>query len=126
MSAKGGYVPRERDEQEMLFTWAALMAGRWPALRLMYHIPNGGSRDVREARRLSGQGVKAGVPDICLPAARGGYHGLFIELKRRKGGRLSEAQEAWIGALRREGYRAEVCAGFEAARRVVEEYMSAG
>ena len=126
MNARGGYAPRERDEQEMLFTWAALMAGRWPALRLMYHIPNGGSRDVREARRLSGQGVKAGVPDICLPAARGGYHGLFIELKRRKGGRLSEAQEAWIGALRREGYRAEVCAGFEAARRVVEEYMSAG
>ena len=113
----------ERDEQETLFRWAAYAAGRWPALKLMYHVPNGGSRDVREARRMKGQGVKAGVPDICLPAARGGYHGLYIELKRPRGGRVSEAQGEWIEALRREGYRAEVCAGFDQARAVIEEYL---
>ncbi len=44
-------------------------------------MPNGGKRDKATAAVLKRQGVKAGVPDIMLPAARAGYHGLYIELK---------------------------------------------
>mgnify|MGYP004433785991 CR=1 FL=1 len=38
-------------------------------------------RDARTAANLKRQGVKAGVPDLHLPVARGGYNGLYIELK---------------------------------------------
>lgn len=41
-------------------------------------------RDKATAVALKRQGVKAGVPDICLPVARNGYHGLHIELKAGK------------------------------------------
>ena len=41
----------------------------------------GGKRDAKTATILKRQGVKAGVPDLHLPVARGGYHGLYIELK---------------------------------------------
>lgn len=116
-------VPREADEQEALFRWAAYEAGRWPELRLLYHVPNGGSRNLVEAARLKAQGVRPGVPDICLPVARAGLHGLYIELKRRRGGRLSGDQRAWIEALRRAGYRALVCEGFDAARAAILEYL---
>ena len=80
------------------------MESRWPELRLLHAIPNGGKRDIRTAAMLKAEGVKPGVPDICLPVPRGGKHGLYIELKRRKGGTVSKAQEAWIRALMAQGF----------------------
>lgn len=113
----------ESQQQQLLFEWAALAAGRWPELALMYHIPNGGSRSKSEAGRFRAEGVKAGVPDICLPVARGGYHGLYIELKRVKGGRVSPAQQGWIAALRDQGYCACVCKGWDDAAHVIKKYL---
>lgn len=117
-------VPTEAQEQTTLFKWAALMARKWPELRLLHHIPNGGSRNAIEAARLKAQGVKPGVPDICLPCARKGHHGLYIELKRKKGGRVSEEQKSMIDALRDEGYKVAVCKGWEDAKNVITEYMN--
>lgn len=114
-----GKPMRESDEQAALFLWAAYR----PELRLMFHIPNGGSRNPIEAANLKRQGVKAGVPDVFLPIARHGCHGLFIEMKRAKGGVLSQFQREYIEALMREGYRVAVCHGFEEAKRTIEEYL---
>lgn len=115
--------PLEAQEQEALFRWAAYSAGKYPELRLMYAIPNGGSRDRREAHNLRLQGVKAGVPDICLPVPRGRFAALYIELKRQKGGRVSDEQRGWIEALNRAGNRAVVCRGYEEARAEIERYL---
>lgn len=119
-------TPYESAEQAALFRWAAMAAGKYPELRLMYHVPNGGSRNPLEAHNLKAQGVRRGVPDIVLPVPRGGYHGLYIELKRRKGGRLSEDQAVWIDRLNRVGHRAVVCQGWDAARAEIEMYLRAG
>ena len=119
----GGGMATEDEEQIMLFEWAAMMAGKWPELKWMYHIPNGGSRNGAEAGKLRAMGVKSGVPDVALDVARGGWHGLRIEMKRADGGRTSEAQREWIEHLNAEGYRAVVCAGWQTAARVIEEYL---
>ena len=116
-------APTEAQEQAALIRWAQSQRRRWPELELMFHIPNGGSRHRAEAAHLQAQGVKAGVPDLCLPVARGPYHGLYIELKRQKGGRLSIAQTEWLQALQAQGYRAVVCAGWESARDTIVEYL---
>ena len=116
-------TPTEDIEQTQLFAWAQYASGKYPELALMYHIPNGGKRSKAEAARFKAQGVKAGVPDICLPVPRGKYHGLYIELKRVKGGRVSEAQGEYIEALRKQGYRVKVCFGMEQARDVIVEYL---
>lgn len=116
----------ESDEQQTLMQWAALEAGRWPELRLLYHIPNGGRRGKSEADRLRREGVRAGVPDLCLPVARGKWHGLYIELKRREGGRVSEAQKAWLEALEEQGYCAKICRGWEEAANEIAEYLRRG
>jgi len=89
----------------------------------MFHIPNGGSRHKVEARKLKEQGVKAGVPDVCLPVARGGYHGLYVELKRIKGGKVSSDQQDWIKALAAEGYMAVVCRGWNEAAEAILKYL---
>jgi len=92
-------------------------------LDLLYHVPNGGSRRKSEAGRFKAEGVKAGVPDICLPVARNGLHGLYIELKRKKGGRTSKEQEQWIRWLDGQGYLAVVCKGWEEAANLIERYL---
>lgn len=113
---------REAEEQEALFRWAAWQAKQTPALELLFHVPNGGQRDASEAAHLKRQGVRAGVPDLCLPVARGGYHGLFIELKTA-GGRASAEQKDWIGRLRLQGYKAEICVGWMEAVKTICLYL---
>lgn len=121
--AKIGRVPYEAQEQKALFEWAAWARRKYPALDLLFAIPNGGTRNLIEAHHLKEQGVKAGVPDICLPVPNAFHTALYIELKRRKGGRVSEEQRGWIGALNRVGCRAVVCMGWEEARKEIENYL---
>lgn len=115
--------PTEDQEQATLFQWADAMSGKYPQLRLLYHIPNGGLRNKTVARHLKAQGVKSGVPDICLPVAQHGYHALYIEMKRRKGNKTTENQNLWIKALNEQGNLAVVCYGNEQARNIIERYL---
>ena len=115
--------PTEEQEQAAIFQWAALMQGQYPELRLLHHIPNGGQRNKATAARLKAQGVKPGVPDIFLPVSRRGYHGLYIELKRKKGGQLSEHQKEWLDALFKEGYLAVRCDGADEAIGIIADYL---
>jgi hypothetical protein len=116
-------VPTEAQEQVALFQWARMNRGKYPALDLLHAIPNGGSRNPIEARHLKEQGVKPGVPDICLPVPSAHHTALYIELKRRKGGRVSDEQRGWIAALNRVGCRAVVCKGWEEAKAEIERYL---
>lgn len=116
-------TPLEAEEQELVIQWAEWNEVRWPELRLLHAIPNGGYRRKSEAVRLKAQGVKAGVPDLHLPVARGGAHGLYIEMKRQKGGVLSSDQQDWIRDLTQEGYECAVCAGADAAITIITRYL---
>ena len=117
-------LPTESQEQTCLFRWSQMQQGCWPELRLLYHIPNGGSRHRLEAAHLKQQGVRAGVPDICLPVARGGNHGLYIELKRRKNSRVTPDQMKWISDLLAQGYAAAVCRGCDEAISLITDYLT--
>lgn len=116
-------IPTEDEEQIWLFSWAELNMGRFPELKLMHHIPNGGKRSKSEASRFKAMGVKAGVSDIFLPVSRGGYHGLYIELKA-KDGRPTKEQKDFIAAVEQEGYLAVVAYGGEEASKTIERYLS--
>ena len=116
-------APSEDEEQMQVVEWATLSEGRWPELRWLYHTPNGGKRGKAEAARFKRMGVKAGVPDLFLPVPCGQYHGLYIEMKRQKGGKLSRDQREWIDGLRRNGYRVWRCNGAKEAIDVLEAYM---
>ena len=95
-----------------------------PLLRLLYHTPNGGMRDMATAQAMKRAGVKAGVPDLFLPVARGGFHGLWIELKRSDhSNHALPDQEWWIEQLRAQGYRAVVCYGASEAIAELEDYL---
>ena len=86
-----------------------------------FHIPNGGSRNAREARNLKLQGVKPGVPDLFVPLARSGFHGLFIEMKYGKN-KTTKEQKEWLERLSAEGYACAVCYGAAEAIKTIESY----
>ncbi len=117
----------EHGEQVALAEWATLSGIE--ELRLLFAIPNGGHRRGSVAQALRREGVRAGVPDLLLPVARGDYHGLFIELKRpktklQKRGCLNRIQKKWLLALSEQGYLAVVCYGFEDAQGKIISYLS--
>jgi hypothetical protein len=112
----------EHNHQVALFQWAALNVQNHPELDLLFAIPNGGARTARTGAMLKAEGVRAGVPDICLPVRRHGYNALYVELKA-PGGRLQKNQIEWQQALCRAGNMAVTCTGWEAAKECIEQYL---
>lgn len=112
----------EGAHQAALFEWAEHMRGIYPEIKRMFHVPNGGKRDRVTAARLKAEGVKPGVPDIVLPAPRGAYHGLWIELKV-DGGKPTKEQLEWLDYLNSVGYCALLCYGWKTAREEIEMYL---
>ena len=116
-------VPTESEEQQTLFRWAAMQRGKYPELALMFHIPNEGKRSWMTGGRMKAEGLKSGVPDIFLPVPRGEFHGLFVEMKRTKGGTVSDCQKLWLHDLQKQGYCAAVCRGWHEAAECIKNYL---
>lgn len=116
-SVKELTIPTEENDQIRLATWLDKNK------IIFYHVPNGGSRHAWEAVKFKRMGTKRGVPDVCIPLARKGHHGLYIELKRVSGGVVSPEQKEWMNKLTENGYFAQICNGFESAKQVIEGYL---
>lgn len=112
----------EHNQQVAVFGWAHWQERKHPELKLLFAIPNAGKRTARQGAWLKAEGLKAGIPDICLPVKRGEYIGLWIELKAIKN-KPTVSQLEWIDNLRGAGHCVEVCYGWEAARDAILEYL---
>jgi len=119
----------EDAEQAALFSWARCV----PEIRdHVFAIPNGGFRNPREAKRLKAQGVMPGVYDTFLSVARGGHHGLYLEMKKQRQHfrskleaekAVSEAQMEFGKNQTKQGYLCLVCYGWEEAQAEIKKYM---
>lgn len=112
----------EYSEQVAVFDYAEKHKNTWPELGYLFHIPNGGFRDIVTASRLKRAGVKKGVPDMFLPVSNHLWRGLWVEMKTG-GGKLSTEQAYWQGFLERQGYRAIVCRSAAEAIKEIESYL---
>ena len=115
-------VDREGQEQAALMRELQL---RFPAaFKLIYHVPNGGHRVKAVAAKLKAQGVKAGIPDLVLPMARGGYFGFYIEFKATvEPAPVSDSQRDCLRRLNEQGYLAIVCRGHFDAIEQLRAYL---
>ena len=109
--------PTEQEEQFVAHAWMVKKG------IVHHHSPNGGYRDYAEGAKFKRMGVSPGFPDFELPYARKGYHGLYIELKRLNGGRLSEHQIWWRDFLLKGGYAWYEAKGAGECIRIVSEYL---
>lgn len=116
--------PVEHDEQVRVIEWWANACKLYGVdERCLYAVPNGGYRAFSEARRLKDEGQRNGIPDLCLCVPKGIYHGMYIELKRVKGGVVRPEQTTMIEELNRLGYAAGVARGAEMAICLIKAYM---
>lgn len=118
----------EHSHQAAIFCWANQNLQKYPDLKWLFAIPNGGARDKRTGAKLKAEGVKPGVPDMFLMAKRGRYAGLWIELKKpakdgKKAGVVSGNQLPWLEQARVCGHGAIVCYGWEDAVKTLITYL---
>ena len=92
---------------------------------MLFAVPNGGGRSVVEASIMKAEGVTAGVSDLLLLEARGGWGCLCLEAKtKKKGSGQSKAQKAWQEAAERAGNLYKVFRTFEEFKTIVDDYMA--
>ena len=127
----------ESGHQQALMCWCnqQVRNGKYPMLRWIHSIPNGGLRNKVTASRLKAEGVKKGVSDVFLPypvivshSIGGGVqwcHGLYIEMKKPGKGRLSIDQQNFIADMYTEGYATAICNTWEEAARAIVKYLPA-
>ncbi|HEC1649717.1 VRR-NUC domain-containing protein [Yersinia enterocolitica] len=117
------YHQAETEEQAALIEWAdktvidGICIGDY-----LIHIPNEGKRGPKAARDAKRLGLRKGVPDLFLALPRGGYAGLWIEMKSEKG-KASVEQNQWIAKLCDVGYQVEICFCYDSAKEMIERYF---
>jgi hypothetical protein len=127
-SARKRLCPTERQEQDAVLAWARLMVstGQEPRLRLLRCGFEGIRLSMGTRMQMKRQTVSTGWPDLFLAVPVWGlkhYCGLFVELKRLKGGSLSSEQIVMIGKLNTLGYKAIVCRGADHAISEIKRYL---
>jgi hypothetical protein len=116
-------IPTESQEQQAVIAWAdsqPIIRGR------VYAIPNGAHKTYAAAAKFKKEGLRAGYPDLGLDMARGGYHGLRIEMKRLKQSRTTPEQKDWKDFLTSQGYASLVCQGANDAIGTIKAYLNLG
>jgi hypothetical protein len=119
----------EGDQQAAIIRWADEQCATHPELDLLNASLNGiklGGSSKQRARTIAKakrEGMRVGYPDLFLPVARNGWHGLFIELKHRRNKPTPE-QVQWLDRLTEQGYLATACWEAHDAINVISEYLN--
>lgn len=114
----------EHQEQVAIVKWFRSVYGE-DYYNVFFSIPNGGNRDRVTGFILKNEGMLAGVPDLFLAVARGGYHGMFIEMKT-PAGKVRTSQTVVQEDLSGQGYKVVICKSYFEAKTTIEEYMGLG
>lgn len=117
--------PLESWEQEQVFSWIRSNQIRYPKLQLAYSTLNGVRLGARTRAAAKRQGNRRGVCDIVLPikSGDGQWPGMYLELKRVKGGSVSNEQREFIRGVVTEGYYAAVARGHIEAIVEIKKYL---
>jgi hypothetical protein len=124
-------VPIEEEECVNLIEWAKVMHWRnRPIAEVLIHVPNGAYLGANAKTRaitmgkLIAMGVQPGVFDYLIPVPTPTRPGLWLEMKRTRGGTVSEDQKAFKRRMLALGWRCEVAKGWVEASRIIEEHLS--
>ncbi|CAN7774558.1 VRR-NUC domain-containing protein [Variovorax sp. LjRoot290] len=117
--------PSEEDIHRACADWVFAHEGRYPVLRWLMHVPNGGLRKRGEAGKLRAMGVRKGVSDWILPfpSPTGRYPGLAIEVKSHRG-TVSDEQQEFLDDSAEAGWLTAVVRSSEEFEAVVMRWIA--
>lgn len=122
-------VPTEKEEQKAVIDWADAHIDIAPPLEWLHAdlngipLPGSATTRARIINSMKAQGMKPGILDLSLDAARRGYHGLKIDMKRVRGGKVLEGQIEYMDYLASEGYLGQICQGANKAIGLLKWYL---
>jgi len=114
----------EFQHQVALMDWAKLNEAKYPELKWLFAIPNGGHRSKAAAGKAKAEGVKAGVFDIALPVPRYHWTSLWIEMKYGDN-KLTKEQKEFKEFIEGQGGLCIVCYDWQVAAKEIVEYLKA-
>lgn len=120
----------EHDIQSAVILWAIRHEGEYPELKWLYSslngifIPGSPATRARIIKHMKQEGMKKGISDLCLPVARGGFHGLYIELKRDEGSKIQPEQIEFMEFVATQGYCDKICIGYQETVEALEWYLN--
>lgn len=125
ITAKDLPSPLEYEIQIDIIFWCEQKVYKNNPLSLyVHHSPNGGKRNLVEAKKFRAMGTRAGYPDLTIDIAKGGYNGMKLELKRSRRETTTRNQEAELARLKEEGYYTVACCGYDESIAEIEKYMN--
>ena len=113
MKKKPAPCPLETEEQQLLVT-----ALRWHGVKC-FSVPNGailgGRNRFAQLRKLKAEGLLSGAPDLILADLDGMGRPVAVEMKRQRGGVVSDDQREAMDMLAACGWAVVVAKGAEDA-----------
>ena len=110
----------EASLQKAVFNYIKI---RWPGVRYCASLGGQYQKYPSQRKVAKDTGYVAGFPDLQILEARGGYFGLFIEIKLDKRCYASQYQKDWIEDLKDRGYMAQICKGYDECIDLLESYF---
>ena len=113
----------ESEIQQACLQWFAVQYPVFAKEGMLFHIPNEGIRLGGMGARMKREGIVRGVADLCLCSPRGGYHALYIEMKK-PGNYQTPEQKAWQKNCEKYGNLYVVCKSLEEFKDIVTKYLN--
>ena len=110
----------EHREQSLLISWFRIQYPKF--YWYLWAIPNGGQRHFGTAMKLKAEGLLAGVSDLFLMIPVGEKHGMFIEMKSKRGV-ISDKQKIFLEKAKEMNYESIVCYSFEEGQEAIKKYL---
>lgn len=96
---------------------------QYPKLaKILFSVPNGGTRNSREAGFLKAEGVTAGVSDLILLKPNGQYPYLCIEMKAGKN-KQTQHQIEFQKSIEKAGGKYVICRSVDEFITEINQYL---
>lgn len=122
-------APTEHQETVAVVRWWNLQwhlyadAGIKCSAESLLHVPNEGRRSPMMASILKSEGMRPGTPDLFLAVPSPSSAGLWLEMKKQKGGRVSASQARMADVLKASGYTVKLCHGAVEAIEAIKAHL---
>lgn len=96
---------------------------QYPSIRYCASLGGQYQKYQSQRNRAVSTGYVKGFPDLGIYEGRGGFFGLFLEIKTKKGYPTKE-QKQWLIDLNERGYLAKCIKGFDDIINEIDNYLS--
>lgn len=123
MDESSGVVRKYTESNEQIAAMDWLRAQHPKIADHTLHIGNERKSSYWAGYIMKKMGVLKGASDLFMAWPCGGFHGLFIEVKSKKG-KPTPHQIAFIDRMNRVGYVAKVCYGADEVISTMKDYLN--